>query len=161
VRSWHCRRRGSNPRPCGHWILSPARLPIPPRRRFEKERDDTASAQKLKRARERQLSVGCNLFGCGAEIIADNLSKTGWSWGCISAVDFCGRTIWIVDAHRSDQRLSCLSASQKEADQQNSPINSLSAWRLLMFATTPRNERSALGMYCRKCLWPFTRPRKP
>src|SRR5215475_690354 len=26
-------------RPCGHWILSPARLPIPPRRR--KERSET------------------------------------------------------------------------------------------------------------------------
>jgi hypothetical protein len=21
------------------------------------------------------------------EIIADNLSKTGWSWGCVSAID--------------------------------------------------------------------------
>jgi hypothetical protein len=34
------------------------------------------------------------------EIIADNLSKAGWSWGCISTVDSNGRTIWIVDAHR-------------------------------------------------------------
>jgi hypothetical protein len=34
------------------------------------------------------------------EIIADNLSKAGWSWGCVSAVDRDGRTIWIVDAHR-------------------------------------------------------------
>jgi hypothetical protein len=34
------------------------------------------------------------------EIIADNLSKAGWSWGCIAAVDSEGRTIWIVDAHR-------------------------------------------------------------
>jgi hypothetical protein len=34
------------------------------------------------------------------EIIADNLSKAGWSWGCVSAVDSNGRTIWIVDAHR-------------------------------------------------------------
>ena len=36
------------------------------------------------------------------EIIADNLSKAGWSWGCVSAVDSKGRTIWIVDAHRGD-----------------------------------------------------------
>jgi len=36
------------------------------------------------------------------EIIADNLSKAGWSWGCVSAVDCGGRTIWIVDAHRGD-----------------------------------------------------------
>jgi hypothetical protein len=33
------------------------------------------------------------------EIIADNLSKAGWSWGCVSAIDSNGRTIWIVDAH--------------------------------------------------------------
>src|ERR1700746_3370514 len=32
----------------------------------------------------------------------DNLSKAGWSWGCVSAVDFEGRTIWIADAHRGD-----------------------------------------------------------
>ena len=36
------------------------------------------------------------------EIIADNLSKAGWSWGCVSAIDSNGRTIWIADAHRSD-----------------------------------------------------------
>jgi hypothetical protein len=40
------------------------------------------------------------------EIIADDLSKAGWSWGCVSARDSNGRTIWIVDAHRDDgQRL--------------------------------------------------------
>jgi hypothetical protein len=32
------------------------------------------------------------------EIITDNLSNAGWSWGCVSAVDSSGRTIWIVDA---------------------------------------------------------------
>jgi hypothetical protein len=37
------------------------------------------------------------------EIITDNLSKAGWSWGCVSAVDSKGRTIWIADAHRDDQ----------------------------------------------------------
>jgi hypothetical protein len=36
------------------------------------------------------------------ETIADNLSKAGWRWGCVSAVDAQGRTIWIVDAHRDD-----------------------------------------------------------
>jgi len=36
------------------------------------------------------------------EIIADNLSKAGWSLGCVSALDSHGRTIWIADAHRAD-----------------------------------------------------------
>jgi hypothetical protein len=36
------------------------------------------------------------------EIIADNLGKAGWSWGCVSAIDANGRTIWIADAHRDD-----------------------------------------------------------
>ena len=40
------------------------------------------------------------------EIIADNLSKAGWSWGCPSAVDAEGRTIWIVDAHGYGKRFS-------------------------------------------------------
>ncbi len=36
------------------------------------------------------------------EIIADNLSKAGWSLGYVSAIDSKGRTIWIADAHRGD-----------------------------------------------------------
>jgi hypothetical protein len=36
------------------------------------------------------------------EIIAGNLSKAGWSWGYVSAVDSNMRTIWIADAHRGD-----------------------------------------------------------
>ena len=36
------------------------------------------------------------------EVIADNLSKAGWSWGYVSALDSQGRTIWIADAHRGD-----------------------------------------------------------
>jgi hypothetical protein len=34
------------------------------------------------------------------EIIADNFSKAGWSWGCVSAVDSGGRTSFVADAHR-------------------------------------------------------------
>ena len=47
------------------------------------------------------------------EIIADNLSKAGWSWGCVSAVDCEGRTIWIVDAHRDDGRRFVVRADEK------------------------------------------------
>jgi hypothetical protein len=36
------------------------------------------------------------------EIIADKLSKAGWSWGCVSTINSNGQTIWIVDAHRGD-----------------------------------------------------------
>ena len=47
------------------------------------------------------------------EIIADNLSKAGWSWGCVSAVDLEGRTIWIVDAHRDDGKRYVVRADEK------------------------------------------------
>jgi len=47
------------------------------------------------------------------EIIADNLSKAGFSLGWVSALDRERRTIWIVDAHgygkhfivRADEKL--------------------------------------------------------
>jgi hypothetical protein len=47
------------------------------------------------------------------EIIADNLSKAGWSWGCVAAVDREGRTIWIVDAHRGDGQRFVMRADEK------------------------------------------------
>ena len=47
------------------------------------------------------------------EIIADNLSKAGWSWGCVSAIDSNGQTIWIVDAHRSDGKRFVVQAEEK------------------------------------------------
>ena len=40
------------------------------------------------------------------EIIADNLSKAGWSLGWVSAVDSNGRTIFIADAHRDGKRFA-------------------------------------------------------
>jgi hypothetical protein len=40
------------------------------------------------------------------EIIADNLSKAGWSLGWVSALDVEGRTIWIADAHRAMEIVS-------------------------------------------------------
>jgi len=34
------------------------------------------------------------------EIIADNLSKAGWSWGSVSALDCEGRQFWVAAAER-------------------------------------------------------------
>ena len=47
------------------------------------------------------------------EIIADNLSKAGWSWGWVSVVDSKGRTIWIADAHRDDGKRFIVHADEK------------------------------------------------
>jgi hypothetical protein len=45
--------------------------------------------------------------------IADNLSKAGWSWGCVSAIDPNGRTIFIADAHRDDGKRFVVRADEK------------------------------------------------
>ena len=44
---------------------------------------------------------------------ANNLSKAGWSWVCVSAVDREGRTIWIADAHRGDGQRFIVRADEK------------------------------------------------
>jgi hypothetical protein len=40
------------------------------------------------------------------EIIADNLSKAGFTLGWVSAFNVEGRTIWTVDAHRDGKRFT-------------------------------------------------------
>jgi hypothetical protein len=47
------------------------------------------------------------------EIIADNLTKAGWSLGYVSAVDSNGRTIWIADADRDDEERFVVHADEK------------------------------------------------
>ena len=47
------------------------------------------------------------------EIIADNLHKAGWSWGCVSAIDSNRRTIWVADAHRGDGKRFVVRADEK------------------------------------------------
>jgi len=47
------------------------------------------------------------------ETIADNLSKAGWRWGCVSALDCVGRTIWIADAHCRDGKRFIVRADEK------------------------------------------------
>ena len=36
-----------------------------------------------------------------------------WSWGCVSAIDSNGRTIWIADAHRDDGKRFVVHAEEK------------------------------------------------
>ena len=44
------------------------------------------------------------------EIIADNLSKSGFSWGVMSAVTQEGKTLFIADARSADNKaLYCAS----------------------------------------------------
>jgi hypothetical protein len=47
------------------------------------------------------------------EVIADNLSNAGWSWGCVASVNRDRRTIWIVDAHRGDGQRFVVHADEK------------------------------------------------
>jgi hypothetical protein len=47
------------------------------------------------------------------EIIADNLSKAGWSRGFVSAVDCNGRTIFVADAYRGDNQRFIVRAAEK------------------------------------------------
>ena len=47
------------------------------------------------------------------EIVADNLSKAGWSRGYVSTLDSHGRTIWIADAHRDDGKRFVVHADEK------------------------------------------------
>jgi hypothetical protein len=56
----------------------------------------------LSRYAMRPMNKAHLILLCG--IIADNLSKAGWSLGWVSAVDCEGRTIWIVDAHGYGKR---------------------------------------------------------
>ena len=41
------------------------------------------------------------------------LIQAAWSWGCVSAIDSNGRTIWIADAHRADGKRFIVRADGK------------------------------------------------
>ena len=47
------------------------------------------------------------------EIIANNLGKAGWGWGCVSAVGSNERTIFVADAHRDDGKRYVVRADEK------------------------------------------------
>jgi hypothetical protein len=47
------------------------------------------------------------------EVIADNLSKAGWSWGCVATVDSNGQTIFVADAHRDNGKRFVVRSDEK------------------------------------------------
>jgi hypothetical protein len=47
------------------------------------------------------------------EIIADNLKKRGWSWGCVLAIDSNGQTIFVVDSRYGDEKGFVIRADEK------------------------------------------------
>jgi len=47
------------------------------------------------------------------EIIADNLSASGWTWGCSSQIDPTGRVLFTADAHRHNGRKFIVTADKK------------------------------------------------
>ena len=47
------------------------------------------------------------------EVIADNLSRAGWTLGWVSAIDSQGRTIWIADIHRDNGKRFVVRADEK------------------------------------------------
>jgi hypothetical protein len=49
----------------------------------------------------------------GQPVVADNLREAGWSWGCVSALDRDGRTIFVADAHRDDGKRFVARADEK------------------------------------------------
>jgi len=48
-----------------------------------------------------------------ASMVEDKLGTSGKSWGCVSRVDSDGRTIWIADAHRDDEKRFVVRADEK------------------------------------------------
>lgn len=47
------------------------------------------------------------------EVIADRLSKSGWSWGSVAVVNTDGRDIFVVDAHRNDGKHYVVRSDEK------------------------------------------------
>ena len=41
------------------------------------------------------------------------LIQAAWSWGCVSAIDSNGRTIFVADAHRDDGKRFVVHADDK------------------------------------------------
>jgi len=55
------------------------------------------------------------------ESVADNVSKAGWSWGCVSGVNSRGRTFFVADAHRGGGKRFIVRADDKVRRRRRTP----------------------------------------
>jgi len=62
---------------------------------------------------KRRPDLKCFFYMNYWEIIADNLSKVGWSWGYVSAIDSNGQTIFVANAHCDDGKRFVVRADEK------------------------------------------------
>jgi hypothetical protein len=85
----------------------------PPNERISKSPITANKTPDLTISRHTLSAVAALCFMRYWEIIADNLSKADWSWGCISAIDSNGRPIWIADAHRDNGKRLVVRADEK------------------------------------------------
>jgi hypothetical protein len=72
------------------------------------------------------------------EIIADRLSKAGWSLGWVLGVDSQGRTIWIADAHRGGGRRFVVRRISSQISRHASPRGGFLFHAALRFCEIPR-----------------------
>ncbi len=72
------------------------------------------------------------------EVIADKLSKAGWSWGCLSTVDREGRTVFTADAHRNDGKRFVAHADEK--------LTAFVELESALLAATPRSYPGAVNL---------------
>jgi hypothetical protein len=85
---------------------------------------------------------------------AENLSKAGWSWGCVSGVNCRGRTIFVADVHRGDNWRFIVHADEKLAafielesairGRVDHTFNIVNAY--IIFCEGFRNPRAATGV---------------
>jgi len=47
------------------------------------------------------------------EIIADNLSRAGWNWGCVATINSNVQTILVADAHRDNGKRFIVHSEEK------------------------------------------------
>ena len=80
------------------------------------------------------------------ELISDKLSASGWNWGCISAIDSNGRTIWIADAHRGDGDRSVVRVTSSRRDRTFFEAASQTA-----IAVRPGTGEEARSHLCQLC----------
>ena len=77
------------------------------------------------------------------EIIGDNLSKAGWSWGCVAAIDREGRTIFVANAHHvtispGNSQTKCCSGLSKRLAEDGITIRKNSS--ILGFSSNPTKK---------------------